>query len=78
MKIDIEFYRTSKADFMSVLKRRKVKTWNEINAEISLYCACVGLPVIAAVAFVEEDYPQFKEELDKKKQVIKEFYGYEF
>jgi hypothetical protein len=52
-KIDINFYIAAKDDFVKHIKRRDVKKWNELNAEISLWCACTGLPVYAAIVFCE-------------------------
>lgn len=75
-KLDVEFYRLAKADFITNLKRRNVTKWDELNAEISLYCACTGLPVLAAIVFVEEEFPEYSEQLTKKKEVVKTFYGY--
>jgi hypothetical protein len=76
-KIDIEFYRKAKADFINNLKRRNVSKWEEFNNELSLYCACFGLPVFVAIVFCEEDFPEYAEELAKKKEIVREFYGYE-
>jgi hypothetical protein len=77
MKIDINFYRSAKADFIANLKRRNVEKWDVLNNELSLYCACFGLPVIVAIEFAAEEFPQFSEELEKKKVIVGEFYGYE-
>lgn len=76
-KIDVEFYRAAKPDFIANLKFRKPEKWSELNNEISLYCACSGLPVIVAIIFAQEEFPQFVEELEKKKVVVGEFYGYD-
>ena len=76
-KIDINFYLSAKDDFIANLKRRNVQKWDQLNNELSLYCACFGLPVIVAIVFAEEAFPEFKEQLEKKKVVITEFYGYE-
>lgn len=77
MKIDIEFYRGAKDDFIANLRRRNVKTFKQLNDELSLYCSCFGLPVFAAIQFCREEFPQFEAELVQKKQVIVLFYGYE-
>lgn len=75
--IDIDFYRNAKSDFIATLSRRNIKNWNELNNEISLYCSCFGLPVYVAIIFAEEEFHDYKTELEKKKAVVKEFYGYE-
>lgn len=74
--IDVEFYRKAKTDFINNLKRRNVSKWEELNNELSLYCACFGLPVFVAIVFCEEEFPEYKEELSNKKEIVREFYGY--
>lgn len=76
-KLDIEFYSNAKSDFIANLRRRNVKTWTELNNELSLYCACFGLPVFVAITFVKEAYPEFTKELEEKEQIVREFYNYE-
>lgn len=75
-KIDIEFFRPAKADFIKNLKRKEATKWEEFNNEISLYCACTGLPVFVAIVFAEEEFPEFLTELAQKKGIVNEFYGY--
>jgi uncharacterized protein YktB (UPF0637 family) len=75
--IDVEFYRTAKADLVDTIKRRGVKKWEEFNNEIGMYCACFGLPVFVAIIFCEEEFPEYAKELANKKKVVQEFYDYE-
>lgn len=75
--IEIEKYRESKSDFIANLKRRNISSWDTLNVELSLYCACFGLPVIAATIFCLEDYPEYSSELNKKIKVLVEFYDYD-
>ncbi len=76
---NIEFYRKAKADFIAQLIRRRCKKWEELNNEISMYCACFGLPVIAAIEFIAEEpaFDKYKSHIDEKRKVIQEFYGYD-
>lgn len=76
-KIDFKYYNGAKADFLAVLKLRNPQSWKELNNEISVYCACVGLPVVVAITFCEPEFPQYATELKTKKQIVIEFYNYE-
>lgn len=76
-KLDIDFYRNAKGDFIANVKRRNVKNWDELNREISLYSACFGLPVYVVITFCLEEFPEYLTQLEKKKEIVKEFYGYE-
>lgn len=76
-KLDLDFYLPAKNDFIASLKRKKLKKWDEFNNELSLYCACFGLPVFVAIIFAEEAFPEFQMELGKKKEIVRGFYGYE-
>lgn len=75
--IDIKFYLAAKPDFLNVLKVRNPLNYEELNREISVYCACTGLPVIVAIEFCIQEFPQYLSQLEQKKVVVKEFYGYE-
>lgn len=76
-KLDLDFYFPAKNDFIASLKRKKLTKWSEFNNELSLYCACFGLPVFVAITFAEESFPEFQIELGNKKEIVREFYGYE-
>jgi hypothetical protein len=76
-KIDFNFYEGARKDFLAVLNLRKPQKWEELNNEISVYCACVGLPVIVAIQFVKENYPQYLTQLEQKEIIVREFYDYE-
>lgn len=69
MKIDIEQFRSNKAELIKSIEKLGIDS-------ISMYCACTGLPVIAACYFVLEELPQYKEKMERKIQACKEFYGY--
>lgn len=70
MVFKVGVYRNGKADLI-----RHVEKWG-IDS-ISFYCATVGFPVAAAVVFCMEEWPEERERLEKKLEVLKEFYGYE-
>lgn len=77
MKLDIDFFRPAKKDFIESLRRNEISKWDELNGAISLYCSCTGLPILVAIIFVEEEFSEYKEELEKKRTVVVEFYGYD-
>lgn len=70
MKFKVSQYRNGKADLVRHLERWGIDS-------LSFYCATVGFPVAAAVVFAIEEWPEEKEQLEKKLEVLKEFYGYE-
>lgn len=69
MHFKVGVYRKGKADLI-----RHVKKWG-IDS-ISFYCATCGFPVAAAVVFCIEEFPEEREMLEKKLEVLKGFYGY--
>lgn len=69
MIFKVSSYRNGKADLV-----RHVERWGVDS--ISFYCATVGFPVAAACVFVIEEWPEEKEKMEKKLEVLKEFYGY--
>ena len=54
---------------------KNVKRWGVDS--ISYFCATTGLPVATACVFVKEAFPEHAEEMDRKLEMLKEFYGYE-
>ena len=70
MKIDINQFRSNKLELIRNIEQHGIDS-------LSFFCACTGLPVIAACFFVKEELPQFDELMDKKIESLKEFYGYE-
>ena len=76
--MNVEYFRKAKADFIAnVLRKNAQEEYSRLNNEISLYCACFGLPVVAAVEFCEEEFPQWSEQLSTKKKQLILFYGYD-
>jgi len=65
-------FRNGKEDLITHIRRNG----NDVTL-LSFYCACGGFPVAAAIVFCIEEFPERAEELKKKLEVIKEFYGYE-
>lgn len=76
-KLNLAEFSSAKADFIANMRRKEHKTWEKFNNELSLYCACFSLPVIVAVLFAAEEFPEFGEELKKKEAVVREFYNYD-
>jgi hypothetical protein len=70
MKINIEQFRSNKAELIKSIEKQGIDS-------LSLFCACTGLPVIAACFYVKEDLPQYDEEMDRKIAALREFYGYD-
>jgi hypothetical protein len=71
LKLNLEQLRANKPELIKSVKQHGIES-------ISYFCACTGLPVIAACFFVKEDLPEFTEEMDRKIKALTEFYGYKF
>lgn len=69
MKLKLAQFRTNKEELLRSIQKHGIDS-------LSMFCACTGLPVAAACVFVKEELPQYSEEMDKKLEVLKEFYGY--
>ena len=69
MIFSTKLYRIRKPDVISHVKKHGVNS-------ISFFCATTGFPVAAACVFVKEEFPEHKEEMERKLEVLKEFYGY--
>lgn len=65
-------FRAGKKDLIELLGRNK----NNLEL-ISFYCASSMFPVAAAVVFCMEEFPEHREKLEQRLEVLKEFYGYE-
>jgi hypothetical protein len=63
-------YRDRKADIIRHVERHGLSS-------LSFYCATVGFPVAAALVFCMEEWPEKREELEKRLEKVREFYGYE-
>lgn len=70
MKFKTSLYRRTKPEFIKVITRIGY-------SGISLYCATSGYPIAAALIFYKEEFPEYTDEINKRLQVIKEFYGYD-
>lgn len=71
MTFHVGIYRNGKADLIKHIARNRGDV-----SKLSFYCASVGFPVAAAVVFCMEEFPEKSEELLRKLEVLKEFYGY--
>jgi hypothetical protein len=69
MKFSVKLYRGRKDDVISHVRKHGIHS-------ISFFCATTGFPVAAACVFVKEEFPEHKEEMERKLDVLKEFYGY--
>lgn len=69
VKLDLYQYRSNKLELIRSIKKQGIES-------LSIFCACTGLPVIVACYFVKEELPEFDEEMGRKIEVLKEFYGY--
>ena len=69
MKLKLAQFRTNKEELLRSIQKHGIDS-------LSMFCACTGLRVGAACVFVKEELPQYSEEMDKKLEVLKEFYGY--
>lgn len=67
---NLELFRKTKPELIRSIEKHGIES-------LSMFCACTGLPVIVACYFVKEEMSQFDEVLDKKIEVLKEFYGYD-
>lgn len=72
MIFKVSLYRNGKADLIANIKR-----FNNDVSTLSMHCACVGLPVAAAIVFCIEEFPEHREALEKSLEIIKQFYGYD-
>lgn len=70
MIFKVGLYRKGKADLIRHVQNKGIDS-------LSFYCATVGFPVAAAVVFCIEEFPEERERLENKLEVLKEFYGYE-
>lgn len=77
VKFNVDHYRRNKEELIAHVKRVNPQNWEKLSDELSIYCACFGLPCYAAYTFVMEEFPQFREMCEKKLLSLKEFYGYE-
>ena len=62
-------FRENKPELIKSIKERGIES-------LSMFCACTGLPVYVACVFVMEDLPQFREDMERKIEVLREFYDY--
>jgi hypothetical protein len=67
MKIDITFFRKYKGDVLELYEDSHLE-------ELGLYCATFGLPIIAALTFIREEYDDNR--VEEKIGKLIEFYGY--
>lgn len=75
--IDFTEFEKAAPDFLANIARRNPQNWTEFNRELSLYCACISLPVIVAVNWSKVHFPAYAKELEEKERVLREFYNYE-
>jgi hypothetical protein len=69
LKLKLSQFRSNKAELIRSINKHGIES-------LSYFCACTGLPVAAACVFVKEDLSQFTEEMDRKLEALREFYGY--
>lgn len=70
MIVKIGQFRKSKDELIKSVRKQGIDS-------LSIFCACTGLPVVAACLFLKEEFPDSAEKMDKKIEALKEFYGYE-
>lgn len=63
-------YRAGKNDLIRHVKKHGIES-------LSYYCAASAFPVAAAIVFCMEEWPEKREELEKRLEKVREFYGYE-
>lgn len=69
MILKISQFRKNKPELIKSIQNQGIDS-------LSMFCACTGLPVAAACMFVKEEYPEYTDLMDKKLQLLTEFYGY--
>jgi hypothetical protein len=77
IKFNVDDYRKNKDELVTHLRKNNHQKWEKLSDDISVYCACYGLPNYAAYTFVMEEFPIFTDDCKKKLVSLKEFYGYE-
>lgn len=70
MILKIAQFRKNKPELIRNVKLHGVNS-------ISFFCSCTGLPVAAACVFVKEEFPELEQEMERKLQVLSEFYDYD-
>lgn len=65
MKFKLKPYRHRKSEIIDAYRQKGISS-------ISYYCAVASFPIIAAISFINEEYPS--KELEDKLKDLKEFY----
>jgi len=66
---DIELMRANKPEVIRHVKKNGLES-------LSLFCATCGVSLLAAHVYVSEDFPEYREECERKLRILKDFYGY--
>lgn len=64
-----EDFRSQKNGVIEYIKKHGIEG-------VSGYCVLTGIPVIAAVNYIKEDFPEYEEECNKRIDLLIKFYGY--
>lgn len=66
---DVELMRINKPEVIKYVKKNGLES-------LSLFCSTAGLSCLVAHVYVSEDFPEYREECERKLRTLKDFYGY--